>query len=102
MIKTITKDDFIWSFKDSQYDNKFSYDGLVALFEYLEEYEESTGEKIELDIVALACEYTEFDSLEDLQAQYPDIKDFEDLNDHTTVIPVDNAMKTENFIIQNF
>jgi len=31
----------------------FSYEGLEILFEYLEELEESTGEEIELDVIAL-------------------------------------------------
>jgi hypothetical protein len=33
--------------------NQFSYKGLNALFEYLEEYEESTGEEIDFDVIAL-------------------------------------------------
>jgi hypothetical protein len=103
MIKRINQSEFIdWFKKSDIYKNNFSYYGLVALFDYLEEYEETTGEEIEFDPIALCCEYTEFDSFADLQAQYPNIKDFEELNDKTTVIPVDNAMKTENFIIANF
>lgn len=80
----------------------FSYEGKQALFDYLENYSDEIGEKIELDPIALCCEYTEFDSFEDLQAQYPNIKDLEDLNNHTQVIEIDNAMKTESFIIANF
>ena len=33
--------------------NNFSYTGLASLFDYLEEYEESIGEKIEFDPIAL-------------------------------------------------
>ena len=39
--------------------NNFSYTGRQALFEYLEQYEEDTGEQIEFDPIALCCEYTE-------------------------------------------
>ena len=39
--------------------------GAFALAEYLEEYEESTGEELELDVIALRCEFTEFESVED-------------------------------------
>lgn len=85
------------------YDNtNFSYDGKVALFEYLEQLSEGIGEDIELDPIALCCDYTEYDTLEELQAQYPHVKDLEQLSYLTTVIPIDNAMKTEAFIIQNF
>ena len=33
--------------------------GLRALFEYLEEFEDSMGEEIELDVIALCCDYHE-------------------------------------------
>jgi len=104
MIKTLSQNEFIDETNkySENYKNQFSYEGKQALFDYLEEYEESTGEKVEFDYISLCCDYIEFNSFEDLQASYPNIKDMEDLNNHTIVIPVDNAMKTENFIIQNF
>lgn len=37
----------------------FSYEALEILFEYLEELEESTGEEIELDVIALCCDFSE-------------------------------------------
>ena len=39
--------------------DQFSYEGLEVLFDYLEEYSDSTGEPVELDVVALCCEYYE-------------------------------------------
>ena len=78
--------------------NKFSYEGKKALFDYLEEYEESTGEDVELDIIALCCEYTEYEDLKELQENYNDIETMEDLENHTTVIKVDS----NRFIIQNY
>ncbi len=93
--------EFIDNWPESRKD-QFSYDGMQALFNYLEEYEESTGDKVEYDPIALCCEYREYDSFADFQKEYPDIKDFEELADHTQVIEVDNAMKTDQFIIQRF
>jgi len=43
----------------------FSRAGAFALAEYLEEYEESTCEEIDLDVIAMRCEFTEFESIED-------------------------------------
>jgi hypothetical protein len=43
--------------------DQFSADGLRALFDYLEEYEKSTGEQIELDVIGLCCDYAEYDSI---------------------------------------
>ena len=49
--------------------DQFSYEGLEVLFDYLEELSEDTGETIELDVVALCCEYYE-SSIEELIANY--------------------------------
>jgi predicted ArsR family transcriptional regulator len=37
----------------------FSYEGLGVLFDYLEAMEDDMGEEIELDVIALCCEYYE-------------------------------------------
>ena len=80
--------------------NNFSYTGLTSLFEYLEEYEESTGEQIEFDPIALCCEYTEYDNLGEFHQNY-DIEQYPDkdsIMDYTQLIEVG----TDSFIIQNF
>lgn len=41
---------------------KWSYKAANALAEYLEEYENESGIEIELDVVAIRCEYSEYDS----------------------------------------
>lgn len=99
MIKTINFQEFVNEFKTMNRDNNFSYEGKKALFDYLEEYEESTGEKVELDIIALCCEYTEYESLRSLQESYSNIKDMQDLENHTQVILIEG---TDRIIIQDF
>lgn len=101
MIQHVNFSTFVDSFSDT-YKNNFSYEGKRALFDYLESMEEDTGDQIELDTGCLCCDYTEYENFAELQKDYPDIKDFEDLNNNTLVIPIDNAMKTDNFIIQQF
>jgi hypothetical protein len=44
--------------------------GAYALAEYLEECEESTGEEIELDVVAIRCDFSEYTSLQDWASEY--------------------------------
>ena len=39
--------------------DQFSYEGLEVLFDYLDTLSEDIGEPIELDVVALCCEYYE-------------------------------------------
>ena len=85
MKDTINKNQFInWFRSNEQYKNNFSYEGLSALFDYLEEMEESTGEELDFDPIALCCEYSEYDSFEELQEDYdgkelyPSLDDLED------------------------
>ena len=49
--------------------DQFSYEGLEVLFDYLEEYSDSAGENVELDVVALCCDYYE-SSTEEIIANY--------------------------------
>ena len=59
MIQTIYLNDFRNAFQAAGRGEQFTYDGLGVLFDYLEEFEQDTGEQIELDIIALCCEYAE-------------------------------------------
>ncbi len=49
--------------------DQFSYEGLEVLFDYLENLSEDIGESIELDVVALCCEYYE-SSIQELIDNY--------------------------------
>ena len=60
MKQTINVYQFRDAFQKIRPDN-FSYDGLTILFDYLEEYEESTGEELELDVIGICCEWEESD-----------------------------------------
>ena len=103
MKKTVTLNDFCDSFTESYKDN-FSYEGKVALFNYLEEQERDIGEEMELDPIAFCCDFTEYENLKDAQEEYPNIKTTEDLQDSTQYIPVYNidGTESERFILQNF
>jgi len=59
MKQTINFYQFRDAFRSADRMNNFSPDGLNLLFDYLEEYEDSTGEEIELDVIALCCDYAE-------------------------------------------
>lgn len=70
IVKTINSFGFVDSFFGNYRDN-FSYEGKIALFEYLEELsEDGTNIPIELDIVALCCEYTEYKSADECASNY--------------------------------
>lgn len=71
--------------------------GLRSLFEYLEEYEDSTGEQIELDVVALCCDYSE-DKLSEVLKNYS-LDSIDELRDNTQVIMVDQETDEDPTII---
>ena len=99
MIRTINQYDFIDAFKKMGRENNFSYNGLVALYEYLEMLEDDLGQEIELDVIALCCEYTEYDNLEEFQTDYgEDYQTIGDIESDTSVIMIDD----DSFIIQQF
>jgi len=58
MKTTLSIYDFRNAFMTLRPDN-FSYDGLGLLFEYMEQFEEDTGQDYELDVIALCCDFAE-------------------------------------------
>jgi|TARA_R100000084_G_C4513164_1_gene83389 hypothetical protein len=99
MITTINEYDFIDAFKKMGREENFSRNGLIALYEYLEMLGDDLGQPIELDVIALCCEYAEYDNLEEFQADYDDeYETIEDIQNETTVIMIDD----DSFIIQQF
>jgi hypothetical protein len=77
MKSTVSINSFRDAFQRFNRDN-FSYEGLDVLFTYLEELEEGMGEEIELDVIALCCDYAE-GSFEDIACDYSiDLTDCED------------------------
>ena len=66
MIQTINVSDFRDAFKACGRADQFSYEGLGALFDYLEDFD---GGDYELDVIALCCEYSE-DTVEQIAEAY--------------------------------
>jgi hypothetical protein len=59
----------------------FSYEGLRLLFDYLEEVEADSGVEIELDVIALCCDFTEFQSLQAVAEEYGITGDDDEIRD---------------------
>ena len=59
MKQTVDLHDFREAFRTADRMDNFSWQALEVLFDYLEQYEEDYGSEIELDVVALCCEYNE-------------------------------------------
>lgn len=96
MKTTVSRYYFERAFQEAGRENQFSYEGLSVLFDYLEDYEDSTGEEIELDVITLCCDYNE-DTVKAIADNYSiDLSECEDedeerdtvrdyLNDNTTI-----------------
>ena len=100
MIDTITKYSFQDAFHKMGRKDQFSYEGLDALFDYFEMLEENTDRQIELDVIAICCEYSEYENLKEFQNDYGDeYESLEDIENSTTLIKIEDE---EGFIIQQF
>ena len=97
MKKTISKNEFVREFDEYNRSDNFSRQGREALFDYLEMLEEDIGSEMELDVIAICCEYSEYENFEELQNNY-NVEDMEELEQNTTVIKIDD----ESFIIQDY
>ena len=102
MKQTINDCDFIDAFRNyfgGQYKTNFSYEGLKALFEWFEEFENDTGEEMELDVIAICCDFSEYESLKEYNEYYDkEYKEIDEIADDTTLIKIDD----ERFIIQQY
>lgn len=98
IVETLNQNQFVDNFQTIRPDN-FSYEGLQAIFTYLEDLSEDIGENIEFDPIAICCEYTEYRNLQEIIDAYECINCEEDLDDYTTPIFIP---KTDRIIIVNF
>ena len=100
MKKTINLHNFRQEFINYDRQNYFSYEGLEALFNHLEDFEDSTGTEYELYVVDLCLEFTEYKDQAEFWKDYDEeeYQTIEDIRERTYVIPVGE----EGFIIENF
>jgi hypothetical protein len=98
MKQTVYLEDFRKAFKDTR-PNQFSYDALTALYNYFEQLEDDIGEELDLDIIAVCCDYCEYKDFQELKSNYLNIKTLDQLKERTEVIPIENS---QGFIVRNF
>jgi hypothetical protein len=67
----VTENTFIDAFKlSAERKDQFSYQALKELFEYYDNLAEDTGEPIQFDMIAICCEWSEYDTLKELEEAY--------------------------------
>ena len=86
MKQTINASAFIDAFRAFNHYDQFGYKALTILFYYLEDLEQDTGEEMELDVIALCCNYS-VDTWEEIAEQYDvDLSDCEDDDEKVSTI----------------
>jgi len=101
MKKTINSYDFHKGFEELR-PNNFSYNGLEALFNFLEEWEEDTGEATEFDVISLCCDYSEYknavEAVKDYSGEEMTEKEaLEYLQDKTIIIEFDGGIIVQSY-----
>ena len=78
MYQSINEYQFRDAFKSMGRENQFSYEALTLLFEYFEQLEADMDKPIELDVIAICCDYSE-DTYDNIASNYS-IEDLEGLS----------------------
>ena len=107
MKQTVTEYQFVEAFRHAGRESQFSVNARRALFDYLESFEHDSGTELELDPIAVCCDFAEYDSALDAARAYgyqftpgdPDSVPLEWLQERTTVLTVPHQY---NVVIQNF
>jgi hypothetical protein len=102
MKQSVTFSSFVDAFRAYDRYGNFGYEALRVIYDYLEQYEQDTGEEVELDVIAICCDYTVDDAASiareySIDLAHLDVEDddyeeqceqavLEYLNDHTMVL----------------
>lgn len=93
MKQIITNSMFKSAFYNAGRNDNFSYKGLNILFDYFEQLEEDCGIEIELDVIAICCEYQEL-CVADIVKNYS--IDLEDNQDNEEICQIIEDYLQEN------
>ena len=97
IIKELNFYDFKREFEDYNRDKQFTLQGLSALYEYVLELSEDSGENYNIDVIELCTTFTEYESVNQALEDYG-LTNYGQLEENTIVLPLDDG----KIIIQNF
>lgn len=102
MKTTVNRSEFTSAFHRMGRGEQFSHQALLAMFDYFEQLENDCGTEMELDVIAICCEWAEYANLAEFQEAYSDeCQTLEDIQDKTQVIMLGDSLD-DGFIIQQF
>jgi hypothetical protein len=104
MYQSINESEFRSAFHSCGRGKQFSYEGMNILFNGLEQYESDANQKMEFDVIAICCDFSEM-ALDEIKASY-DIEEGEDaeefLSDNTWVLGSHEKDGIKYFLFQQF
>lgn len=92
----VTETMFKDAFRQADRLDSFSYEGLTALYDWFTEMEDGTDSPMELDVIAICCDFSE-EPLADVLANY-NLESLDELHDETLVV----AVFGDNVLYQSF
>ena len=89
MKQSVNFSDFVYAFHVYNRYDQFGYQALRVIFDYLEQYEQDCNEELELDVIAICCDYST-DHYKDIADNYKiDLSDAEGDEDAEKEIVLD-------------
>ena len=87
--------------------NNFGYNGWRAIGEYLESLSDDLGEDLEVDIVAICCEYAMAESADDAFMQFshehgidlPTMEEWQELDEEEKLETIEEFLQNESSVI---
>ena len=102
MYQTINRSQFHDAFKAAGRGDQFSYAALNSLFSAFEQMEDATGQPMELDVIAICCEYSE-DHWSDIADNYSiDLSEAEDGVCTASAYGLEQVEKAKRDIVRDF
>ena len=85
----------------------FGYNGWRAIGDYLESLSDDTGENIEIDIVAICCEYSSAESAEGVFMEFayehgidlPTMEEWGDMDEDEKLETIDEFLRHETSVV---
>ena len=87
--------------------DSFGYNGWRAIGDYLEELSNDLGKNIEIDIIAICCEYSMAESTKDAYMQYdhlhgvdlPDEEDWEEMTEEKKLEAIEEFLRNRSSVV---
>ena len=107
LIQTVNPSDLYHLACKMDRDKNFGYNGWEAIGDYLESLSDDLGENIEIDIIAICCEYSMAESVEGFYMEHqhlhgidlPTTEDWEELDEEEKLAVVSDYLQENTSLV---